>query len=55
MMIQIHQPHLIEVELLDEAFVRDWTIGFEDLSQRAQHFRPEIVEDITGVPPGEDE
>ena len=41
---------LIEEELYDEAFVRDWTLGFDELAQYVQHFRPEVVEDITGVP-----
>ena len=43
---------LIEEELYDEGFVRDWTVGFEELSQMVQHYRPEIVESITGVPAG---
>lgn len=41
---------LIEEELHDEAFVRDWARGFDDFSSYVQHFRPEIVENITGVP-----
>ncbi|MFO8011570.1 MAG: IscS subfamily cysteine desulfurase [Dehalococcoidia bacterium] len=41
---------LIEEELYDEAFVRDWTVGFEEFDRYVQHFRPEIVEGITGVP-----
>jgi cysteine desulfurase NifS len=41
---------LIEEELYDEAFVKDWTLGFDELAQYVQHFRPEVVEDITGVP-----
>ena len=41
---------LIEEELLDEDFVENWTIGFEELKQYVQHFRPEVVEEITGVP-----
>ena len=40
---------LIEEELYDEAFLRDWTHGFEDFAQYVQHFRPEVVEFITGV------
>ncbi len=44
-MIQV----LIEEELYDEAFVREHTVGFEDLARYAQHFRPEVVEGITGV------
>ena len=41
---------LIEEELFDEAFVRDWTRGFDEFSKYVQHFRPEVVESITDVP-----
>ncbi len=41
---------LIEEELYDETFARDWTHGFDDFSRYVQHFRPELVEKITGVP-----
>jgi cysteine desulfurase NifS len=41
---------LIEEELYDESFARDWTHGFDDLARYAQHFRPEVVEATTGVP-----
>ncbi|MGO9415565.1 MAG: IscS subfamily cysteine desulfurase [Syntrophobacteraceae bacterium] len=41
---------LIEEELYDEKFVRDWTHGFKDFSIYVQHYRPEVVEQITGVP-----
>jgi cysteine desulfurase NifS len=41
---------LIEEELYDEAFVRDYTTGFDDLAGYAQHYRPEVVEHITGIP-----
>jgi len=41
---------LIEEELYDERFARDWTVGFEELGQLVQHFRPEVAEHITGVP-----
>jgi len=41
---------LIEEELYDEAFVKNWTVGFDDFAQYVQHFRPEVVEGITGVP-----
>jgi len=41
---------LVEEELYDEDFVRNWTIGFEDLVKYTQHYRPEVVEHITGVP-----
>ncbi len=41
---------LLEEELHDERFVRDWTHGFDDFARYCQHFRPEVVENITGVP-----
>jgi anaerobic selenocysteine-containing dehydrogenase len=41
---------LIEEELFDETFVRDWTVGFEGFARYVQHFRPEVVEQITSVP-----
>jgi cysteine desulfurase NifS len=40
---------LIEEELYDESFVQEWTVGFEAFNNYVQHFRPEIVERITGV------
>ena len=41
---------IIEEELYDEDFVSNWTIGFDDFSRYVQHFRPEVVESITGIP-----
>ncbi len=41
---------IIEEELYDEEFVSNWTVGFDDLNRYVQHFRPEVVEGITGVP-----
>ena len=44
---------LIEEGLYGESFVRDWTRGFEEFAQYVlDHFRPEVVEQITGVPAG---
>jgi cysteine desulfurase NifS len=40
---------LIEEELYDEPFVRDWTLGFADFADYVQHYRPEVVQEITGV------
>jgi anaerobic selenocysteine-containing dehydrogenase len=40
---------LIEEELYDETFVQNWTVGFEDLVKYTQHYRPEVVEHITGI------
>jgi cysteine desulfurase NifS len=41
---------LLEEEIYDEKFVRNWTVGFRDLDRMVQHYRPEVVEGITGVP-----
>ena len=41
---------MIEEEWYDEEFAARWTLGFDDLSTYVQHFRPEVVESITGVP-----
>ncbi|GBD97400.1 MAG TPA: aminotransferase class V-fold PLP-dependent enzyme [Nitrospirae bacterium] len=41
---------IINEEIYDDAFVRDWTLGFEEFSRYVQHFRPDVVEKITGLP-----
>ncbi|WP_176068145.1 aminotransferase class V-fold PLP-dependent enzyme [Anaeromyxobacter diazotrophicus] len=41
---------LLSEELHDDRFARDFTVGFDDLRRLVQHFRPEVVEGITGVP-----
>jgi cysteine desulfurase NifS len=41
---------IIEEELYDEEFVEKWTHGFDDFARYVQHYRPELVEQITGVP-----
>lgn len=43
---------LVEEELYDEHFALEWTVGFDDLCSYVQHFRPEVVAGITGVPAG---
>lgn len=45
-MIQV----LVEEELFDENFARHWCVGFDELRQYVQHFRPEVVAPVTGVP-----
>ncbi len=45
-MIQV----MIAEELYDEDFARRWCHGFEQLATYVQHFRPEVVASITGVP-----
>jgi cysteine desulfurase NifS len=41
---------LINEELYDDEFVKNWTVGFPEFSQYIQHYTPEVVEHITGVP-----
>ena len=41
---------LIGEETYDESFVKDWTYGFEPFAQYVQHYTPEVVSSITGVP-----
>ena len=41
---------IINEGLYDESFVRDWTVGFEELRQYVQAFPPEVGERITWVP-----
>lgn len=40
---------IIEEELYDEDFVRNWSVGFDDFTRYVQHFRPETVESVTGI------
>ncbi len=41
---------IVTERLHDEAFVRDWTLGFEALRDYTKEFPPEKVEEITRVP-----
>ncbi len=41
---------LIEDDIYDEDFADNWCHGFEELKGYVQHFRPEAVAAITGVP-----
>jgi cysteine desulfurase NifS len=40
---------LVTEELVDENFTENWTVGFPELCQLVQHYRPEVVADITGI------
>jgi cysteine desulfurase NifS len=40
---------LINEELYDDEFVKDWTVGFPEFLQYVTHFTPEVVEHITGI------
>lgn len=42
---------IIEEGLYDHAFVRDWTVGFDDLAARVAEYPLDRVADITGVEP----
>jgi len=41
---------LLDEELYDEPFAEQWCHGFDELRTYTQHFRPDVVEEITGVP-----
>lgn len=41
---------IIDEEFYDEDFAENWCQGFDALKTYTQHFRPETVEPITGVP-----
>jgi len=41
---------MLDEDLHDEAFADQWCHGFEELRTYVQHFTPEAVETITGVP-----
>ena len=41
---------IINEKLYDEAFVRDWTHGFDDLKERVQDYPPSRVSEITWIP-----
>ncbi len=41
---------LLEEDIHDEDFAENWCHGFDELRTYTQHFTPEVVEEITGVP-----
>lgn len=43
---------LLEEDLHDEIFAEKWCQGFAEFTSYVQHFRPEAVEKITGIPAG---
>jgi len=43
---------VIDEELYEEDFAENWCHGFEDLRRYVQHFQPESVSSVTGVPAG---
>ena len=42
---------IINEELYDKDFVKEWTVGFNDLKDRIQSYTPEKVAEITWIPP----
>lgn len=41
---------MIDEDLHDDRFAREWTHGFDELARYVQHFSPEVCEHHTGVP-----
>ena len=41
---------LIDEDLYEEDFAENWCYGFDELKTYVQHFRPEVVQNITRVP-----
>jgi cysteine desulfurase NifS len=41
---------MIEEDLYEEVFAEQWCHGFDELRDYVQHFSPDVVQDITGVP-----
>ncbi len=41
---------MIDEDIYDEDFAKNWCHGFDELKRYTQHFRPETAEKITGVP-----
>ncbi len=41
---------IIEEDIFDDKFAANWTVGFDDLRQYVEHFKPETAEEITGIP-----
>jgi cysteine desulfurase NifS len=41
---------MIDEDLYDENFAENWCHGFDELKTYVQHFRPEVVQNITWVP-----
>ncbi len=42
---------IIEEDLYDKDFVRDWTVGFESFTERVREYPVERVAEITGIAP----
>jgi anaerobic selenocysteine-containing dehydrogenase len=42
---------IIAENLVDDDYVRNYTVGFEELKERASAYPPEKVAQITGIPP----
>jgi anaerobic selenocysteine-containing dehydrogenase len=44
---------IINENLYDKDFVKNWTVGFDELRELAQNYPPETVEEITWIPKDE--
>ena len=44
---------IVKEKLYDEAFVAQWTYGFDKLAPHLQQFAPEWAEPVTGIPAGQ--
>ena len=42
--------HIIKNDLYDKEYIKNRVYGFEETAKEAEHYTPEIVADITGVP-----
>ena len=41
---------LIRDELVDQAFIEDWTLGYDEFREYVRDFSPEVVSEITKIP-----
>jgi anaerobic selenocysteine-containing dehydrogenase len=41
---------LFAEQMVDEAFLEEYTVGYEELRQHVRHYEPNLVSSITGVP-----
>ncbi|QLG63482.1 molybdopterin-dependent oxidoreductase [Halorarum salinum] len=45
--------HIVEEDLYDEAFVEERTRQFDDLVETVEPYTPDLVEEVSGVPPAD--
>jgi len=44
---------MVDEQLVDTEFLRDWSVGYHDLRKRLEDYPPERVEEMTWVPSGQ--